>query len=261
MLTIFRTPIILKKLKNFLLNINFYLYINPKFKKTNHSTNFIFVTGADSSHVKSALNCINSVINNNCKIIFWDLGCSAKELLLIKASGAIIRKFPYENFPGFYNIKINAGNYAWKPAIIKLSINEFRIPVFWFDAGNLLQEHIRLLKTTIVNGFYSPYSVKRVFDLTFPTVIKKFSSISNVTNKRNLNGACVCFDPNHDNAMNLLNDWEFYAKDIEYIAPPGSSRINHRQDQSLLTLLAYHYDMVKKIPHGYLDFSIHNDVE
>lgn len=261
MLNIPRPPIFLKKLKNFLLNINFYLHVEPKFKKINHSSSFIFVTGADSSHVNSALNCINSVIQNKCKIIFWDLGCTKEELLLIKDTGVIVRKFPYENFPSFFNIKINAGNYAWKPAIIKLTINEFKIPVFWFDAGNILQEHTRLFKTTKVNGFYSPYSVKKVCDLTFPTVIQKFLSIRNIEKKRNLNGACVCFDPNHHNAMNLLNDWEFYAKNIEYIAPPGSSRINHRQDQSLLTLLAYHYDMVKKIPHGYLDFSIHNDVD
>ncbi len=252
---------LLKKIKNFILNLNFYFYIKPKFRTGDLKSEYIFITGADSTHYKSALNCIKSIISKHQKIVFWDLGCTDKELAAIGATGITIRKFPYKDFPDFLNIKINAGNYAWKPIIIELTADEFKIPVFWFDAGNLLIDHKKILMTTMVNVFYSPYSIKKVCDLTHPSVIKKFSEIKGIHKKNNLNGACVCFDPKNSKAINLLRDWSFYAKDINYIAPEGSSRLNHRQDQSLLTLLAYKYDLVKKIPHGYLDFSIHNDVD
>jgi hypothetical protein len=142
-----------------------------------------------------------------------------------------------------------------------LTISEYKAPVFWFDAGNILFSSKKIVATTLSHGFYSPYSVKRIRDLTHPSLIDKFRNIENIENRRNLNGACVCFNPKNVKSMQLLREWFDLAQKIDYIAPEGSSRLNHRQDQSLLTLLAYKHNLVNKMPHGYLDFSIHNDID
>lgn len=251
----------IKTTKNFLLNINYYLFVNTKIRTL--YVKYMFITAADSSHIESAINCINSIKkrSNAEKIIFWDLGCTFEEIEKIKALNVTYRVFPYNEYPDFYNIKIDAGKYAWKSSIIKKSIDEFNLPCIWFDAGNILKSPNRIIKTLITNGFYSPYSAGRVKDWTYKTVINHFKDVKNIHKKKNLNGACVCFNPMNNLAMRLLKDWEIMSSNINLISPKGSSRLNHRQDQSLLTLLAYKYDLVKRIPHGYLDFSIHNDVD
>ena len=251
----------IKVIKNTFLNFNYYIHAHVKINAS--SEKYMFITGADSSHFKSAVNCIESIKKNSNaeKIIFWDLGCSFKEIKKIRAMGITYRAFPYKQYPDFYNIKIDAGKYAWKSAIIKRSIDEFNLLAIWFDAGNILMSPDKIIKTLIVDGFYSPYSTGKVKDWTFSSVLNHFLHIKNIAKKRNLNGACVCFNPNNDAAIALLKDWEQMSSNIDLISPDGSSRVNHRQDQSLLTLLAYHHDFVRKIPHGYLDFSIHNDVD
>jgi hypothetical protein len=45
---------------------------------------------------------------------------------------------------------------------------------------------------------------------------------------------------------NLLFDWSKYSEQKEIIAPIGSNRLNHRQDQSVLSLLFYKYYRVDK---------------
>jgi len=251
----------IKKIKNYLLNLNYYLFIVPK--KNKPIENYVFVTGSDSSHFKSAVNCIKSIKRNShpSVIIFWDLGCSREEILAIKSLGVTLKTFPYKDYPSFYNIKVDAGKYAWKSAVIKKTVSEYKLPTIWFDAGNILKSPLKILATLEIKGFYSPYSVGKVKRWTFPSVLNHFSSIANIAESRNLNGACICFHPSNKTAMELLQHWERLSNDINFIAPDGSSRLNHRQDQSLLTLLAYKYNLVKNMPHGYLDFSIHNDID
>ena len=127
--------------------------------------------------------------------------------------------------------------------------------------ANILKNPFKILTTLEVLGFYSPYSNGKVKEWTFPSVLNRFSYINNIAELRNLNGACICFNPSNNIAMELLENWEYLSTDINFIAPIGSSRLNHRQDQSLLTLLAHKYNLAKNMPHGYLDFSIHNDID
>jgi len=57
-------------------------------------------------------------------------------------------------------------------------------------------------------------------------------------NKPMCNGAIVGFDQNHSDIYDsVVVRWEGCARIRACIAPPGSSRINHRQDQATLTVL------------------------
>ena len=49
------------------------------------------------------------------------------------------------------------------------------------------------------------------------------------------------FDYNSKNARNISELWNKFSQIQECISPVGSSRLNHRQDQAVLTLLLYKY--------------------
>jgi len=53
------------------------------------------------------------------------------------------------------------------------------------------------------------------------------------------NGAFIGFNTLNPGAKQLLNDWAKCAKNKSCIAPTGSSRENHRQDQAVLTILLW----------------------
>ena len=53
------------------------------------------------------------------------------------------------------------------------------------------------------------------------------------------NGAFVGFDTRSGEAMAALRGWRECSLDVECIAPSGSHRGNHRQDQAALTVLAW----------------------
>ena len=65
-------------------------------------------------------------------------------------------------------------------------------------------------------------------------------------NKKHLNhsnfaSGLIGFDYNSKNARNISELWNKFSQIQECISPVGSSRLNHRQDQAVLTLLLYKY--------------------
>ena len=102
----------------------------------------IIVTGSDSSHFKSLLQLLESlkIHEKKTKIIIFDLGITQteKEILKKQHPEYELRKFNYSHYPSYFNIKINAGEYAWKPVIINDVLNEFKTAVCWLDGGNKL---------------------------------------------------------------------------------------------------------------------------
>ena len=79
--------------------------------------------------------------------------------------------------------------------------------------------------------------------------------------KRNLASGMVGFNSNNDIALKIVTEWYEKSKDKELIAPEGSSRSNHRQDQSLLTLISYKENIVFKLPatHKLFGIIVHQD--
>jgi hypothetical protein len=77
----------------------------------------------------------------------------------------------------------------------------------------------------------------------------------------NLNGACIAFDMRSTVGVQLVKEWADCAMVRECIAPEGSSRANHRQDQSLLTILAYRVGRSPEASNKYLGYEIQQDVE
>ena len=83
------------------------------------------VTGASQNHIKSLYQFLNTIDRSITRCYVYDLGLSEESSEdLKKIENIYFRTFDYSKYPSYYNININAGEYAWKPAIINEVTNE-----------------------------------------------------------------------------------------------------------------------------------------
>lgn len=230
----------------------------------------IFVSAADSSHFLSLCQLINSLQlhEKSSTIIVYDLGFKPNQIDILNKDfkNVILRKFQFENYPDYFNIKKNAGEYAWKPVIIHSVFNEFKSNVCWMDAGNVVHKPLKKVRRVIETlGFYSPQSNGNIEDWTHPKTLELLleSNDQSFLKKKNLNGACIALNYQNTKTRKLVQLWSKYAQIKKYIAPEGSSRDNHRQDQAVLTVLAYQIipEAVNVLTKKKLGFKIHQDCD
>lgn len=202
------------------------------------------VTAADRTHERSLLNLLGSIARRepNTHVVVYDLGMTDDGLERIASRFPyVVRTFDYSAYPPYFHITKNAGEYAWKAPMVKEVADEFGGLVCWMDAGNVVRYPLfRLRRLAYRRGYFSQTSTGTIKDWTHPGMLAFFGLPPDwKKNERNLNAACVIFDTRHARARTLLNDWAKYSHYKECIAPVGSSRANHRQDQALFTVLAY----------------------
>lgn len=222
-------------------------WIQFKMRNTPPVRDLILASGSDNSHAKSLLQWLRSAIQHepNTDIVIYDLGLTLDQRKQVEAfqsqhSRLKIRTFCFEDYPSYFNIKIAAGEYAWKPTIIDELAMEFTRPICWMDAGNLIKEPLTFIKKMMnLTGFYSPSSKGTVGDWTHPLTLHELNFPKAMLNEINLNGACIAFNPCIPQANALLDRWSRSAMNKNIIAPQGSNRSNHRQDQATLSALYY----------------------
>lgn len=223
--------------------------------------NLVFVTGCDFSHFQSMLQLLHSIKKSEptSKVIAYDLGLSEIQLDELQLLGNTwpcieIRKFQFEKFPPYFNMEINGGQYAWKPIIIKEVSEQTNDFVLYCDAGNIVDKRLTWVRKIINHdGMYCPTSSGRVIDWTHNGMLDYYDFSSQFLCFKNLNAAVIGIDPNSTKVIKLLHDWEECALTRDCIAPLGSSRENHRMDQSALTLLSYKIGLVKRRRSIYLN--------
>jgi hypothetical protein len=232
------------------------------------------ITGASDNHYVTLMNMINSFMkyNDRHKLIIYNLGLEETKWTHIKEKynhqDFIFKVFDYSKYPEWFNINIQAGHYAWKPTIIYNTFLEYTDEIIvWMDAGNVINANLQQLEDFIIHNYiYSATSGGTIQEWTHHLTIKYLDCTN--TGNENRNGACLGFNTK----IGLVKDFitEFYncALDKNCIAPEGSSRKNHRQDQSVFTILFYKYlcDQNKTYysnnnSNYHLCYSIHNDVE
>ncbi|PQJ81423.1 DUF1647 domain-containing protein [Polaribacter glomeratus] len=237
---------------------------------SSYKQEFVIVTGSDSSHFKSLYQLLESLNKHESKtkVIVYDLGLEKFEKEKIEANFLKIelREFDYSKYPNYLNIKVNAGEYAWKPVIIDKVLNEFKCSVCWIDAGNIITKPlIKIRKVLELYGFYSPFSKGVISDWTHPKSLENLGVLSDVKllKQVNLNGACVCANYNNLKVKDVIHKWKVGALNKNCIAPDGSSRANHRQDQAILSVLVYKFipEIGKKMTYKRFGFKIHQDVD
>jgi len=220
---------------------------------TTVDTSFVIATGASSDHSCWLVNMLASLHKRRpeWQVVVYDLGLEGDlnytYLNMVHPKGIQLRRFQYANYPDYFRIDQNAGEYAWKPIIIKEMVDEFG-SVLWLDSGNNLgkRDNLTFVKDQLDSvGFYSPHSVGSLAKWTHPKTLKHFGihpdevGLAPYNDKSNCNGAFVGFSKDSAAYQKLLVPWVNCAYNRNCIAPPGSNRGNHRQDQAALTVLVH----------------------
>jgi hypothetical protein len=228
-------------------------------------SDLILVTGSDFTHAGVLRQFLASVerFEPALNVIVYDLGMTPaqSQALRRRFSRYEFRKFDYERYPGYFFIRVNAGEFAWKPVIVWKILSETNRPVCWMDAGNRLTENLDRLRASLSRtGFYSPRSPGSITDWTHPKMLEFFGLGPHWGDGReNLSGGCVAFDPRFEPALALARKWSEGALVRDCIAPEGSDRSNHRQDQALLTVLAHQAGLADSSAREFLGFQVQRD--
>lgn len=203
----------------------------------------LLVSGASANHGNSLMQFIESARRWEplSELVIYDLGLGSRHIDALRARGVTPVRFPFEDYPPHFDIRVNAGEYAWKPAIVHREIERYGRPVCWMDAGNVIRLPLLPIRLSLMrSGFYATRGGGPVAKWTHPGMLDALGLPQGYgAHLRGLSGGCVAFDPRVPKARALAQAWFDGAMDKSVIAPEGSSRSNHRQDQSLLTVLAY----------------------
>lgn len=223
------------------------------------------VTGASQNHYKSLKQFLNSCNNNYInKIFVYNLGLTLDSINELKLNyNIIIKNFDFSKFPSYFNISINSGEYAWKPVIIYETMKEISGILLWCDAGNILPSELTPIITTIKNNnIYSPTSTGSIFKWTHPKTLEWFNVTDSVFNLYPRNGAILGFNIDNIIVCDFIKQFADCANIKDCIAPEGSNRLNHRQDQAVFTILYYKFfNNSDNCIDDYYGIRIHQDID
>jgi hypothetical protein len=202
----------------------------------------------------------------------WNLGLSGEVEATIASMGWVdLRAFNYDDYPDYFDIGIDAGQYAWKPTIInEMNAGEAKLLV-WLDAGCLVLGKLTWLRKIVGKlGFFSPHSSGSLKKWTHPGTLEKLRFTGDPSLFGNLAATVVGYRTDIPKAVALIQKWARCALDQDCIAPTGSSRLNHRQDQAVLSVLANQGGFIGRRDFnrynfrtfaGPLNIAIHQDVD
>jgi hypothetical protein len=233
------------------------------------------VSGASSNHFKSLCAFIKSVNKyelEDTRLIIYDLGLTSNEhtelqrLLCNNFKKFELCIFDYSKYPYYFNIQVNAGEYAWKVAILYEVYKKYRHGLlFWLDAGCLLYGNISpIWKLIDENKIYSPHSSETMGKWVHIKCQKWFhiEHDEKLLNKNPRSGGIVGFNLYDYRTHQILEQYYRCACTKECIAPEGSDRLNHRQDQAILSILYYQFMETYKFREyeKHECISTHNDI-
>lgn len=224
-----------------------YLFLRKKILK--------IVTGANSIFYASMIQLINSIKiheKGNYYIVAYDLGLTKQQRFYINRDFPEIelKTFDFSKYPPHFNLAINAGSYAWKPLIIK---NEFintnsEDYLFWIDAGCIIKRQLLFIRAALYfYGFYAVLAGPQTKELTHENTIR-YLNLKEESCLRMLAATFMGFKIKNKKNRKMVFDWAEAALDEKIISPEGTSRDNHRFDQSIISLLYYKIYKTKKQP-------------
>lgn len=231
------------------------------------------ITGASDNHYFTMIQFIDSFIKNKVdgNLVIYNLGIDVKrwnELLQkYNTYNFIFKIFDYSKYPKWFDINVNIGEYAWKPAIIYESYISFQDDIIiWMDAGNIINNDLTNLKTFLEQNYiHSGVTSGDISDWTHPDTIKLLECSD--LKRKNRNGACIGFNTKCNWVKEFIELFYNCCSNKDIIAPIGSSRKNHRQDQAVFTILFYKYldkynftNYQNTVWNKFIGYSIHNDI-
>ncbi len=218
------------------------------------NADLVVVTAASSNHFGALVQMLTSLRDLDARVECYDIGLTAAEAAALpRWPRAIHRTFDYDAHPAYMQVTVNAGEYAWKPVIVAEVVDRVRASaepcdVLWADAGCYF-ESIDVIKARIAaTGLWVRRSAGTMREWTHPGMFAWLGADPDAYGaKINADATLVGFSLGSASApdaaeqlyQGLVVPWRDCAMAKECIAPAGSSRKNHRQDQSVLSYLVH----------------------
>jgi hypothetical protein len=214
----------------------------------------VVVTAASSNHFGALRYLLGSLRALKARVECYDLGLAASEVAALpRWDGFFYHKFDYGAYPPHFHVDVAAGEYAWKPAIVADVVDRLRADgreadVLWADAGTYVDtlepiaERIQQSR-----GVWLRRSSGTMREWTHPGMFEflhedpdRFADLPNA------DATLIGFATGHRSADvrasvydRIIAPWKACALAKACIAPHGSSRRNHRQDQAVLSYLIH----------------------
>ena len=149
----------------------------------------------------------------------------------------IYRFFDFSPYPNF--IKPQYQTYSWKPIIIYLATLEHRGNYLWMDSANCILKSLDSIWHEIESQkTYAPISGSGTLkEWTVQATLDHMNVPIHFYDQPNRAGNTFGFSMKSELIRNLITQWKELALIKECIKPEGANRSNHRDDQSLLTIL------------------------
>lgn len=204
----------------------------------------ILATGADARYFRSLAQLLLSVARCGLPygVVIFDLGLSEGQRRRLQEPpfgrpAWKLRPFP-PDLPAWFGLE--AGNYAWKPALIARLLEEEE-RVFWLDSATILQGSLEPVERFLdAWGVWVPICGRRgVARWTHPKTLQYLKVPPHYLGRRQRCGGICAFDRRHPLARKLVARWVELCSIPECLAPPGAHPGNHRYDQALLTILLH----------------------
>lgn len=195
------------------------------------------VSAASPAYFRSLLQLLLSLRRHGYdRCIVYDLGLSdSQRCRLLREFGWIqLRSLP----EGPAHLR-DWSNYAWKPTALAEVLEESDLPVLWLDSACVLVHSLDpVVQHLRRNGLWVPLAGRGpLVERTHPAMLREMVVEDSICNERFRAGGVCAFDPSQPDARELVRHWRKLAWDPQVLAPPGSSRHNHRYDQAILTIL------------------------
>lgn len=217
--------------------------------------NNIILTGASSNYFKNLRLLIYTFLKhkeyNNSRLIVYNLGLAKREISVLEDSFNSehwfeLRHFEYEKYPKF--VKPEFSTYSWKPIIIHEVLNETKGNVLWQDSANMiLGELSKLWEEISSNGSYNPMSSGTLKRWTVQKTLDYMDVPREDYQRINRGGNLCGFSYHNNEIVELVSQWKELALIRECIRPKGANRQNHRDDQSVLTILLLNLERSGKL--------------
>lgn len=210
----------------------------------------IILTAADAFYFRTFCQFVYSYHKHkeykNSNLICFDLGFSEEQnghltKLQKKVPNLSVRKFDFSKYPEF--VRLEHKTYSFKPIIVKEIFEEQKGNLLWLDSATILNGPLVYVWDQInQHGVYAPIGGSGTLkEWTVQATLDYMEVPKEHYSNRNICG-CMCgFGYHNRDIRDLVSAWEKFSLIHECIKPEGAGRENHRDDQSLLTILLYKY--------------------
>jgi hypothetical protein len=112
--------------------------------------------------------------------------------------------------------------------------------LIWIDAGTVLTGGLQRIRSVIASrGIFAHRASGPAQLWTHPLTFSAMGAGAGEFHRDQLAAGFVGVNLRSALGRNVISRWAMLARDQQVIAPPGSSRANHRQDQAVFSLVMY----------------------